>query len=106
MRQDTDVRDTLAPAARMGAMTTTREESSKVCGIKCDKVAIAMAIANEQPARRKKNLLLFLLALVTGKSLQLLLLFGFLLPLARRHAYGCEGGSGSILVESKRMILR
>ena len=30
MRRDSDVRDTVAPATRMGAMTTTREEREGV----------------------------------------------------------------------------
>jgi hypothetical protein len=91
----------------MGAMTTTREgQTTSVCN-RCDNVAIAIAIAHDGTARKETNLLLFLLALVTGKSLQLLLLFGFLLPLARRHDYRCERrGSGSIRWKRKRIILR
>lgn len=60
-------------------------------------------ITQKQKGDKKKedNLLLFLLALITGKSLQLLLVFGFLLPLARRHDYGYEGGPGRTLVEQR-----
>ena len=103
MRRDTEVRDTVAPATTMGAMTTTREEDKKVYVIDATIAIELHCIANDK-LLGNKDLLLFLLALVTGKSLQLLLLFGFLLPLARGHDYRCERGSGSILAES-RIIL-